>query len=292
MSKNKDYYYYYQTDERTNVKGEYGYLQIFHEVDEGKKAYCSLFRPWELRAKGIFNYEEFPHIKDAPIIDKLLYVLYMEGSEFECWSTYLCDEAVEEILEVCKEELERRSKEPNDTTSEKQEEKQEETDSHIIENKPYNGHTRTLIFDSYVDIDNEDYEPRYRFETDDEVEERIAKAKLGKHMRKRGDSWKERIIVEMNEHNDSWDQIEKIEVKIAEEEQKHYENDKHVDPNKIKEQFGIEWYDVLQKINFWDPTDIWVFQIWTKNRVYFSNFIYSQMKYDVISGPRNPSDEV
>ena len=51
----------------------------------------------------------------------------------------------------------------------------------------------------------------YRFETDEEMKERIAKDKLGKS--DRGDSWKDLVIIEMTYHNDSWDQVIATQVK-------------------------------------------------------------------------------
>lgn len=135
-----------------------------------------------------------------------------------------------------------------------------------------NEHTRILIFDNDDNI--------YRFETDNEIKERIARDKLKRS--DKGSSWKERIVNEMKEHNDSWNQIQKIEVKCSE----LFENEEYADPNKIKEQFDVEWYDILPQYLEWDPTTEWVFHIWTKNRVYFI--------YDgdyVSSAPRNPSDK-
>ena len=104
---------FYRTDEKSYTEGEYQYLQVslHDEEDLGrKKAYCSLSHPYEVRVEGIYFLDEIPHIKDAPVIYKLLYVLHMEGSSHHTWSTYLDDETVEEILKVCEEELNRRKK--------------------------------------------------------------------------------------------------------------------------------------------------------------------------------------
>ena len=103
---------FYRTDEKSLIEppGEYKYLKIeIFKEEQQRRAVCELCDPFEVRYEiGRDNLEHIPHIKDAPIIDKLLYVLYMEGSG-EAWSTFLDDEVVEEILEVCKEELERRN---------------------------------------------------------------------------------------------------------------------------------------------------------------------------------------
>ena len=113
--------------------------------------------------------------------------------------------------------------------------------------------TRTLIFDAN--------DRQYRFETDDEMQERTTKAKLGDPHR--GSSWKKLVILEMNQYNDSWDQIQELHVEVA-----RYgvedEEEEFLDPNKIKEQFGIEWYDVLHQFYRWDPTEECRFHIWTK----------------------------
>lgn len=166
-----------------------------------------------------------------------------------------------------------------------------------------NKHTRMPILDSYVftkpytDSSGNPGKPFvydryfYRFETDEEMKERIAKDKLGKDS-DRGRSWKERIVDEMKEHNDSWNQVIAIQVKCEECEkyEKEYESDgyKYPNPNKIKEQFDIEWYDVLWNEYKIERAEEWKFHIWTKTRVYFT-YIGRGGDVYVTSGPRNPS---
>ena len=141
-------------------------------------------------------------------------------------------------------------------------------------------HTRMPILDSYEETLNYTFSNGdpfvldryyYRFETDEEMKERIAKDKLGKKS-DRGYSWKDLVILEMTYHDDSWDQIIEIRVKSEEYEESVKEDDeyKYPDPNKIKEQFDIEWYDLLWEDYNSDPAEKWKFHIWTKNRVYFT----------------------
>ena len=159
-----------------------------------------------------------------------------------------------------------------------------------------NKHKRTLIVDTkeekgfystkepfnkepfIIDI------PFYRLETDEEMCERIARDKLDRS--DRGTSWKDSIIYEMKQHNDSWDRIEKIEVASDPDENL---TSRQIDPNDIDLEFSsldIRWYDIL-----WDHygnniPEYWEFTIFTKDRVY-TNFVGERSQASVLSVPRN-----
>ena len=154
-------------------------------------------------------------------------------------------------------------------------------------------HTRIPILDNnqepYMCSDGELVtfdRPYYRFETDEEMRKRIAKLQIeGPDDRQK--VWKQEIIEVMEEYNDSWDQIEEIKVKLNPpgwyNPNREY---KYPDPNKIVEQFDIEWYDIQWEEG--DPPDHWSFYIWTKDRIYFPE-VYDHYIW-VGSISRNPSN--
>ena len=143
-----------------------------------------------------------------------------------------------------------------------------------------NEHSRTLISDE-VEEGKPLYTRYYRLETDEEMKERIARDKLDRN--ERGRSWKEMIIEEMKEHEDSWDQIENIEVRPD-----SYILSEKVNPNDIDVEFSnqdIKWYDIPFDHYGCDIPEGWPFTIWTKNRVYTS-YMGECNIYHVISVPR------
>ena len=100
----------------------------------------------------------------------------------------------------------------------------------------------------------------------------------------------------MKKYNDSWDQIIEIKVQVR----KDIDNDEildikdiTIDPNVIKLQLGVEWYNI--KWEGYEPPFYWRFNIWTTDRIYFpveykggSGFYAENVYAKSIS--RNPSD--
>ena len=101
MNENK--YYHYKTDQKTETGDEIQYLEILN-IKEERCAYAELSPESELKEEG-WNLEGIPHIKDAPIIDRLLYILRAKSNESKYWSTNLDNNVVKEILKICTVEL-------------------------------------------------------------------------------------------------------------------------------------------------------------------------------------------